>query len=122
LNLIDQNNPVVKLCNEGTFAEFEKRFDSAQVLYQRAWNLATNDYERCIAAHYMARTQLNSESIFKWNEASLRFAESSMDNRVQSFFPSLYVNMGKSCELMGNLSEAERFYGLAAELGLIHQK
>jgi hypothetical protein len=40
---------------------------------------------------------------------------------VQAYYPSLYVNMGRSHELLGNMDEARRYYRLAADLGLEHQ-
>jgi hypothetical protein len=33
---------------------------------------------------------------------------------VQQFYPSLYLNMGKAHEDLGNLKDARRFYALAA--------
>jgi len=39
---------------------------------------------------------------------------------VKEFFPSLYLNMGRSYEMLGNEAEAKRFYELAAGLGYIH--
>jgi hypothetical protein len=43
------------------------------------------------------------------------------NNNVQEFYPSLFLNMGQSYELIGNLNEAKRYYELAAELGVVHQ-
>ncbi|MGF2076150.1 hypothetical protein, partial [Enterococcus casseliflavus] len=37
------------------------------------------------------------------------------DERVRSFYPSLYLNMGHAYELLGNQTEAKRYYDLAAE-------
>jgi hypothetical protein len=34
---------------------------------------------------------------------------------VQQFYPSLYLNMGKAHEDLGNLKDARRFYALAAQ-------
>jgi hypothetical protein len=42
------------------------------------------------------------------------------DERVRSFYPSLYVNMGAAYEALGDLAEARRYYDMAAELGLVH--
>lgn len=42
------------------------------------------------------------------------------DERVRDFLPSLYVNLGCACELVGDLVVSERFYKLAADKGLIH--
>ena len=49
------DNPVNKLCMEGTQAEFQGGFGNARILYQQAWDAAHDEYGACIAAHYVAR-------------------------------------------------------------------
>ncbi len=115
------DNPVVKLCVEGTQAEFQGRIDEARSLYQQAWDAAQNDYEACIAAHYVARHQKHPAERLRWNQIALEKAKAVNDESVQEFYPSLFLNMGQSYELLGNLDEAKRYYDLAAELGVIHQ-
>ena len=118
---IDTHNPVVKLCMAGTQAEFHGRLDEARACYQMAWESARDDYEACIAAHYMARVQRDAQEVFHWNQEALNRADQSGNDRVKEFYPSLYLNMGKSYELLGNHVEAQRFYTLAADLGFVHQ-
>jgi hypothetical protein len=118
---MDLNNPVVKLCIEGTRAEFEGRQDDAYALYLQAWEAAKDDYDACIAAHYIARFQKTPEDIFHWNEEALIRANAIKDGSVKDFYPSLYLNMGRSYELLGNHTEAKRYYELAAGLGFVHQ-
>ena len=118
---MDTDNPVVRLCTEGTRAEFEGRIDDALTLFRRAWETAKDDYDACIAAHYVARHQVNPQDTLRWNQEALARADAVGDDRVQSFYPSLYVNLGRSHEMLGNQAEAGRFYKLAADLGLVHQ-
>ena len=118
---MDLTNPVISLCMKGSRAEFEGRQEDARNLYWQAWELAKDDYEACIAAHYVARFQNSPEDIFQWNQESLTRANRVMNEKVNEFFPSLYLNMGKSYELLGNHTEAKRFYDLAARLGFEHQ-
>jgi len=118
---MDLNHPVVKLCIEGSQAEFEGRQADAFALYWQAWQAAQDDYGACIAAHYVARCQETPEGIFRWNHEALERADSSQNSAVLDFYPSLYLNMGHSYELMGNLNEARRYYDLAAGLGAVHQ-
>jgi tetratricopeptide (TPR) repeat protein len=114
------NNPVIKLCVEGTQAEFEGRIEAARTLYEQAWAAAQDDYERCVAAHYVARHQEDPEDRLRWNQEALDRANAVGDERVHSFYPSLYVNLGSAYEALGNLAEARRYYDLAGELGLVH--
>jgi V8-like Glu-specific endopeptidase len=118
---MDLNNLVIRLCVEGSQAEFAKRPDDARTLYQQAWDTAQDDYEKCIAAHYVARMQSTPEDTFRWNQIALTHAKAVTDDRVQSFYPSLYLNMGQSYEVLGNSTEANRYYDLAAALGVSHR-
>jgi hypothetical protein len=119
---VDTDNLVVRLCIDGARAEFEGRRDAARGLYWQAWEAARDDYEACIAAHYVARLQQNPQDALHWNLEALAHADAVKDDRVASFYPSLYVNLGHSYELLGNELEATHYYGLAAELGLVHQE
>ena len=116
------DGPVIKLCVEGTQAEFQGLMDKARSLYQRAWEAAQDDYEACIAAHYVARYQEDPKERLRWNQIALDKANAVFDDRVQDFYPSLFLNMGQSHELLGNRNEAKWYYDLAAELGVIHQE
>lgn len=104
---------------DGTQAEFDHRHVDACTLYHRAWNSAADDYERCIAAHYVARYQTLPQEILAWNQLALKHAEAVNDERVTSFFPSLYVNLGHAHEQVGQIEEAQRYYNLAAASGTI---
>ena len=118
---MDPNNPVIKLCIEGTQAEFRGEIDLAHSCYQKAWESAQDDYEACIAAHYVARHQDDPQQRLHWNQVALDKASAVTDGRVEEFYPSLYLNMGQSYELLGKGEEAKRYYDLAAELGVHHQ-
>lgn len=118
---MDTKNPVIALCVAGSRAEFEGRKADAYALYAQAWDAASDDYEACIAAHYVARGFTDPREIFRWNRTALDRAEAANDERVQPFYPSLYLNLGHSYELLGEQAEAERFYALAAALGAVHQ-
>jgi len=118
---MDLNNPVIKRCIESTQAEFRGQVDQARVLVQKAWKAVRNNYEACIAAHYVARYQEDPIERLYWNRIALDKANAVADDRVQDFYPSLYLNMGQSYELLGQLDEAQRYYDLAAALGVVHQ-
>lgn len=118
---MDTSNKVVQLCIQGTQAEFQRRIEDARTFYQQAWDLHTDDYEACIAAHYLARLQDSNEKVLYWNQIALDHAYAVNDERVRDFFPSLYLCLGRSYELLGEKSAAENYYRMAAELGVIHQ-
>lgn len=116
----EPQNEVLRLCVLGTRAEYAGRAQEAAEFYRQAWRAARDDYEACLAAHYVARIQDSPELALHWNEIALARAESSRDERVIPFYPSLYVNLGRSYELLGCMQQAEEFYRCASELGLDH--
>ncbi len=115
------DNPVIRLCIEGTQAEFAGKPGEASRLYWQAWESAKDDFEACVAAHYVARFQETPEDRLRWNLEALKRAEAAQPDRVKDFFPSLYVNLGHSYELLGNRTEADRYLDLAGGLGDIHR-
>lgn len=119
---MDPDNPVIKLCIAGTQAEFSKDMPAACEYYMQAWQAAGNDYEACIAAHYVARCQTSPQDVLAWNRKALDHALLISDDSVKEFFPSLYLNMGKSCQDTGNLDAARKYFNLAAASGLEHQQ
>lgn len=112
---MDPNNPVVKLCLAGMQAEGANRFADARRLFTQAWETSADDYEACIAAHFLARHQDNPQDTLRWNQEALSRADAAGGERVRGFYPSLYLNLGHSYETLGDTAEAARYYGLASQ-------
>jgi hypothetical protein len=101
-------------------AEGQGRGDDARDLFEQAWAARKDDFDACVAAHYLARHQPSPEETLRWNREALSRAEKVGDDRVRGFFPSLYLNLGRSYEDVGDPGEARRIYALAAEkLGVL---
>jgi tetratricopeptide (TPR) repeat protein len=109
-------NPVVKLCAQGMECESNGNFEEASGLFVSAWAQSTDDFERCIAAHYVARHQKSPDEALIWNQRSLDYARALGDERVSGFLPSLYLNMGKAYEDLGRREDAFRFYAMSVEV------
>jgi hypothetical protein len=118
---MDINNPVIQLCMQGNQAEFEHRNEAAVALYLKAWDARLDDYDACIAAHYVARFQASPEETLRWNKIALEHGNKVANERVKDFFPSLYLSLGHAYEVLGNQDEAQKYYNLAADLGIHHQ-
>ena len=110
---MDPNNPVVKLCAQGMEEENKGNPEGAARLFQQAWAQSANDFERCISAHYIARHQPTAELALRWNQEALDCANRDSGG-VPEFLPSLYLNLGKSHEDLGDAEKAGEFYEQAA--------
>jgi hypothetical protein len=111
---MDPNNPIVRLCVQGMECEGRGQFEDASRLFLEAWNQSTTDFERCIAAHYVARHQADPLDALKWNQLALDHATAISDDRVREFYPSLYLNLGKAHEDLAHPRDARQFYELSA--------
>lgn len=114
---IDPDNQVVKLCAAGMEAEAQNRFADARTLFEQAWAARRTNLDACIAAHYLARLQDEPERILHWNQEALRYADTvaaeETNSEIGTFYPSLYLNLGKSYEDMGDTVTANHYYHLA---------
>nr|WP_316788767.1 NAD(+)--rifampin ADP-ribosyltransferase [Pedobacter frigoris] len=106
-------NNVVKLCLQGMGMEEQGKPEEASKLFLQAWNEATDDLEKFIAAHYVARHQKDVSDKLKWLEAALEFALKINNDAVKSAFPALYSNIAKCHEELGDAEKAKENYELA---------
>ncbi len=111
---MDPNNPIVRLCVSGIQAEQQGRMAEAHASYQQAWTEHSTDFEGCIAAHYLARTQDNEPDRLKWNAEALARADAADPEQTRGFYPSLLLNLGRSHDVLGDLVEARRLFQVAA--------
>jgi tetratricopeptide (TPR) repeat protein len=107
------SNNIVKLCLQGMGMEEKSKPEEASKLFLQAWNEATIDFEKFIAAHYVARHQKNVFDKLKWLETALQFALKINDDSVKSAFPSLYLKIGKCYEDLSDPDKAKKNYELA---------
>ena len=112
-NQFDPNNKIIQLLLQGMGMEDSGKPEEASLLFLKAWSEATDDFERFIAAYYVARHQKNSSDKLKWFETSLQFALKLNDVAVKSAFPSLYVNIAKCYEELSDSDKAKENYELS---------
>ena len=110
---VDPENPVVQFCAAGMQAEADGKPEAARELFLAAWNARTNPYEGCVAAHYVARHETRPEDGLQWNQIALDLARESNEDLVRGFYSSLYLNLGRSHETLGNRELARQSYDLA---------
>lgn len=107
------NNNIVKLCIQGMALEEKGTPDKAAALFLQAWNEASNDFEKFIAAHYVARHQKNIADKLKWLETDLQLALKINNESVQAAFAPLYDSIAKCYEELKDRDNAKKNYELA---------
>lgn len=107
------SNNVVKLCIQGMVIEENGKPEEADRLFLQAWNETANDFEKFIAAYFVARHQTNASDKLKWFETALQLALKIDDGAVKDAFPSLYSHIAKCYEDLGDLDNAKKNYELA---------
>ncbi|WP_276483094.1 rRNA adenine methyltransferase [Paraflavitalea pollutisoli] len=109
------DNEVVRLCIKGITEEGEGRPATAKTCYEQAWRLAVNDFEKFTAAHYLARQQDSVAEKLHWDEIALQHALNHSDEGIKQYLPSLYLNIAKCYEDLGEISTAQLRYQDASE-------
>ena len=109
----DPNNIVIKLCMGGMNLEASGDTEKATAMFHKAWNEATDDYERFIAAYHLARQQTSVGDKLKWMETSLQCALSIDDDNVRSAYSTLYLNIAKCYGEFGDPNNAARNHELS---------
>ncbi|MES1181560.1 MAG: hypothetical protein ABUL44_02070 [Flavobacterium sp.] len=106
----DPDNTIVKLCIQAMDLEGEGKEEEALSLFQQAWQEATSDFEKMIAAHYIARHQTLVTDKLKWDEKSLLLALTIADESIKEAYPSLYLNIAKCHEDLRDFKNANINY------------
>lgn len=107
------SNPIVQLCIQSMIAEEKGNAEEAGKILHQAWSDATNDFEKFLAAHAIARhTKLTADRLH-WFTTALELALNVDTIAVRSALPTLYENIGKCYEDLGNPDEAKRNHELA---------
>ncbi len=111
-------NAVVRRCVESTRLEYAGRLAEARALCLEAWQLAGDPFEASVAAHYVARYETDAQARLHWNRVAYAQAQLANPEAIESFLPSLHVNLGQSYREIGDDAQAEHHLRVAAELGL----
>ncbi|QXV63763.1 rRNA adenine methyltransferase [Mucilaginibacter sp. 21P] len=111
----DPDNPVVKLCAQGMELEGKAKPAEAKAIFQKAWNMAANNVEKFTAAHYLARHQDAVEEKLGWDQLALSYALEINDDSVTEVLPSLFLNIAKCHEDLGQFMVALENYHKAAD-------
>ncbi len=92
--------------------DFEEkgRPEEANKIFIQAWNEATNDFEKFLAAHYVARHQIHVSDRLHWYQTALQLALTINDDSVKGAYASLYSNIAKCYENLNDFTNAKKNY------------
>ena len=93
--------------------EGKLQHEAAAKLFRQAWDEATNDFERFIAAYYVAGTQRAVRDKLTWLEAALQFALEINDASVEAALTPLYSDIARCYEELHDLESAKKNFELA---------
>ncbi|HTH81565.1 MAG TPA: NAD(+)--rifampin ADP-ribosyltransferase [Mucilaginibacter sp.] len=102
------NNNIVKLCVRSLAVDEKGEHEEANKLSLQAWNEATNDFEKFLAAYFVARYQKNISDKLKWFETAWQLALKLNSITVNGVFPSLYSNIARCYEDLNDLDNAKK--------------
>ena len=84
-------------------------------IFLQAWEGASDDQERFLAAHYISRQQDSLSDQLSWLHKALELALSINDVTVKSAFPALYSKISACYSNLGNADKATEFADLATQ-------
>jgi rifampin ADP-ribosylating transferase len=107
------SNNVIRLCIQGMAKEENGEPGESSRLILQAWDEATHDFEKYIAAYYVARQQTDVRDRLDWLKTALQFAQKVGDVAATSAFPGLYSSIAKCYEDLGDVDNAKKNFELA---------
>jgi rifampin ADP-ribosylating transferase len=107
------NNNIVQLCLQGMDKEAEGNCEEAGKLFLQAWNEATDDFEKYLAAYYLARQQSDVSAKLKWFETALQLALKTGNHSINSALPSIYSNIAACYENLNEVESAKKYAQLS---------
>lgn len=109
-------NPIIQLCIQGMGMEEKGNYEDAGRLFMQAYNEASNDFEKYLAAFYVARHQNNVADKLKWYKTALQFALQVNNDSVKGALSSLHTNIAQCYEDLADLDNAKKHNDLANSL------
>jgi hypothetical protein len=112
---LDQHNKIVQLCAQGMELEGKGQPTEAAIVFLKAWYEAQTDFEKFTAAHYVARHQQTIDDKLHWDKTALQHALNIQEQEtVKAVLPSLYLNIAKCHEDLGDIDQAKTNYRSAS--------
>lgn len=114
--IFNTDNKIVQQCAKGMMLEGEGKIQQALEIFMHAWDESEDDFEKSIAAHYVARHQESVNRKLEWDKTALHHALKIKDENVRMAYPSLYLNIGKCYEDLNDFDSALENYASGLSL------
>ena len=102
-------NEIVRLCIQGMGLEEGGHLAEARKTFLRAWNEATDDHEKFLAAYHVSRQQVDAADQLQWLETALQLAMQVDDASVRAALPFLYSGIAACHESLNDLDAAAKY-------------
>lgn len=109
-------NPIVKLCVQSLALEGQDQAEAAGRTALQAWNEATHDFERFIAACFVARYQVEIPEKLEWLQTALQCALQTDNIAAMGVLPTLYTDISRCYDTLGDPDNARKYGVLSASL------
>jgi len=106
-------HPIVQRCLQGMELEEQGKPEEAGHRFLLAWNEATNDFEKFLAAFFVARHQIAADAALQWLETVLQLALKINNPAVQSALAPLYKKIAGCYAALNKPEQAEKYAALA---------
>lgn len=106
-------NPVIRLCVMGMVQEEKDNPDAANSLFRQAWQEATHDFEKYIAAYFVARHEKEMAQRLRWFETALQFGLKVNNDSVNGALPALHSHIADCYTALGDADNAQKHQALA---------
>lgn len=101
------------MCMRGMLMEETGKFQDAVDLYRQAWDVASNEFEKFLAAWFIARLQPEATGRLMWYDTALQLGLSLDNEPVRAAFPPLHEYIAQCYRELGDVSHAREHQELA---------
>jgi len=112
----DPNNPIVQRCLRAMAVQPADATQSRRIALE-AWEEATDDFERFLAAYHTARFEEHDAQRIRWLEISLEHATRSGDLSARSALGALHAKLAEAHDARGDREQAAKHRALAESVG-----
>ncbi len=108
-------NKVVKLCLQGMATEANGEIEEASNIFNKALNDAENDFEKYLAAYFIAKNKQDNLEKLEWFKKSLNIALTINDISVTSALPRIYRDISECYEKISDFNNSKKYSELSQQ-------